>query len=413
MITKLASLSISKIGLEMVETQEIDVTMQVDVLLLDDECYQQDEFEQYKQANVGTKAILLYAKSTQRAEGFDAYIQKPFLPTELVKTLSEVCGIEALDEAKIEENAKEEVNEVKQDEELLDLGDLGLESDLGADLPDELNASVLDEKDIKEVKQLFVDADDKNEDFKEVIDLNQKEEVLNKDIEQELEMAENQQNQEEIELSQGDLEKSFGDLELDRVQNEDLEELERSDKIEDTETFEAAELPQEVDFDALLEKLQKSDDESKEITDSAVDNQVNWEVEGELEAQSPESNEVLQMEIGLESQESVESVESAPADISEDLEAGDLKTSEDLGEFDSLSLEAMSEALGEPITKEPNVASIVPKEEAKEAALPSNVQINSLDSLIGALQTLQTQSLKELLSGATINISIQFPKKED
>ena len=55
----------------------------------------------------------------------------------------------------------------------------------------------------------------------------------------------------------------------------------------------------------------------------------------------------------------------------------------------------------------------MPKEEAKEAALPSNVQINSLDSLIGALQTLQTQSLKELLSGATINISIQFPKKED
>ena len=73
----------------------------------------------------------------------------------------------------------------------------------------------------------------------------------------------------------------------------------------------------------------------------------------------------------------------------------------------------MSEALGEPIAKEPNIASIVPKEEAKEAALPSNVQINSLDSLIGALQTLQTQSLKELLSGATINISIQFPKKED
>ncbi|WP_233705092.1 hypothetical protein, partial [Helicobacter canadensis] len=108
-----------------------------------------------------------------------------------------------------------------------------------------------------------------------------------------------------------------------------------------------------------------------------------------------------------------ESGESAPADIQEDSKVEDLKASEDLGEFDSLSLEAMSEALGEPIAKEPNIAPIVPKEEVKEASLPSNVQINSLESLIGALQTLQTQSLKELLSGATINISIQFPKKED
>ena len=410
MITKLASLSISKIGLEMVETQEIDVTMQVDVLLLDDECYQQDEFEQYKQANSETKAILLYAKSTQRAEGFDAYIQKPFLPTELVKTLSEVCGIETLDEAKIEENTKEEIKEVKQDEELLDLGDLDLEADLETNSSDELNANVLDERDIEEVKQLFADADSKNEDFEEIIDLNQKEEVLNKDIGQELEIVENQQEQDGIELPQDDLEKSFEDLELDRAQNEDLEELEKSDKIENTETFETAELPQEANFDALLENLQKSDDESKEIADNAVNNQVNWEVEGELETQPLENNEIPQVDIGLESQESQES---APADISEYLEVEDLKETEDLGEFDSLSLEAMSEALGEPSVKEPNIASIVPKEEAKEVALPSNVQINSLDSLIGALQTLQTQSLKELLSGATINISIQFPKKED
>ncbi|MDE5603120.1 MAG: hypothetical protein K2I71_04275 [Helicobacter sp.] len=70
----------------------------------------------------------------------------------------------------------------------------------------------------------------------------------------------------------------------------------------------------------------------------------------------------------------------------------------------------MSEALGEPIAKEPNITPIV--SQPKEEPLP-NIQSNSLEGLITTLQTLQTQNLKELLSGAVINISIQFPKKDD
>ena len=73
-----------------------------------------------------------------------------------------------------------------------------------------------------------------------------------------------------------------------------------------------------------------------------------------------------------------------------------------------MNIEAISEALGEPIAKEPSVVPIIAAEK-----IQNNPQINSLESLISALQRLQTQSLKDLLSGATINISIQFPKKED
>ena len=45
-ITKLVSLSVSKINLDMVETQEIDSTLQADILLLDDEWYTKETYEQ-------------------------------------------------------------------------------------------------------------------------------------------------------------------------------------------------------------------------------------------------------------------------------------------------------------------------------------------------------------------------------
>ncbi|MCH5322315.1 MAG: hypothetical protein J1E31_01875 [Helicobacter sp.] len=83
-------------------------------------------------------------------------------------------------------------------------------------------------------------------------------------------------------------------------------------------------------------------------------------------------------------------------------------------DFDSLSIEGLSEALGEPIAKEPNQAPLVPKENQNN--ITQNIQANSLEGLIAALQSLQslqTQNLKELLNGATINITIQFPNKED
>ncbi|WP_233704050.1 hypothetical protein [Helicobacter mesocricetorum] len=89
--------------------------------------------------------------------------------------------------------------------------------------------------------------------------------------------------------------------------------------------------------------------------------------------------------------------------------ASDVDAIED--EFSALTLEGMSEALGEPIAKEPNATPIVSEPKGEESL--SNIQVNSLEGLITALQTLQTQALKEILSGAVINISIQFPKKDD
>lgn len=521
MITKLVSLSVAKIGLDMVETQELDSSLQADVLLLDDECYKQEELEQYRQANAGLKAILFYAKSTERIEGFDAYIQKPFLPTELVRILSEVCGVETFitaesTEAGIEGSAPQEASSGAESEEisLADLEDLGLELNM-QESPKSSSPKVLDENDIEEVKQLF--AEDKsgdkgeNKDFEAELgleqqgdsseefefELAQKDEVesekgdlasdfegdLSSDFEESLEADSLGDSQGGAQSELGgdltsDLAGALEDLELDAEQEGDLEGLEvdsmelaesteaadeavdstgaeelveSADEMEATETTETA---PEMDFEKLVGDLEDRLEENQEgaqegIKESVESGDLGMETEAEeikeedleeeapLPAQEESVGEELEGFAELESQESEESEESTSAmeefaAIQEQADTGaqanekeptqekgeveeksSIEEKEGLDEFDSLSLEAMSEALGEPIAKAPNATPIIPKEEPKEAVLPSNVQINSLESLIGALQTLQTQSLKELLSGATINISIQFPKKED
>ena len=90
------------------------------------------------------------------------------------------------------------------------------------------------------------------------------------------------------------------------------------------------------------------------------------------------------------------------------------KSNEMDDDFSALSIESMGEALGEPVSKDPIPAPIVTQDapKATETQLPSNIQANSIESLIGTLQALQAQNLKDLLSGATISINIQFPKKD-
>ena len=94
------------------------------------------------------------------------------------------------------------------------------------------------------------------------------------------------------------------------------------------------------------------------------------------------------------------------------MESTSMESTSTEDDFSALSVESMGEALGEPVTKAPIPTPIVSEPRIAESQLPNNIQANSLDSLIGALQTLQTKALKDLLDGATISINIQFPKKD-
>lgn len=599
-ISKLVALSVSKLGVEMEESPEIDLTLGAEIVLIDDECFEQELFDSYKSANPEAKFGLFYAKSTERLEGFNEYIQKPFLPTDLVKTLSKVSGITPIDNQQVHQKGDsddlemddvesldnlddeldlsgfddlqlddEESNAESSDgEEQLDFGaddameegieeagedanvplDFGAEEgieeattedgdaqlDFGADDSEEESAdlNVLDKGDVEEIKDLLSNEEalpepaEASSDLGEEMDLGSdssaSEDLDFGDLQAELDNIEVAEDSKEESLeSQGedfdvqleglggddikgnsadfaetggegeadlDLDLDFGnetkeveslenaesdlladaDLELPALDEEigeekaaeTTEEMEQ-DKGEESADSSASELDigELGDLESSSNDVSDSDSGDLDLSTDSADSLTDLPAEasesteddlgdladlGDLNLESQEetqeelekeSQELLDLDMGAESEmaqadevELENAEDSITEDLSKNLEAdltGDLDLPleeeskaepvalEGLDEFDSLSAEGMSEALGEPIAKAPNPAPIVPNASvAEDSALPSNIQANSLESLIGALQALQSQNLKDLLSGASISINIQFPKKD-
>ncbi len=499
----------------------------------------------YKSANPEAKFGLFYAKSTERLEGFNEYIQKPFLPTDLVKTLSKISGITPMDNQQDHQKGESNGLEIDDVESLgnlddeLDLSgfdDLQLDDeessaessegdaqlDFGADDSKEESSdlNVLDKGDVEEIKDLLSNEEalpestDTSSDLGEEMDLggdsSAGEDLDFSDLQAELDNIEVAEDSKEESLeSQGEdfdvqLEGLGGDdikgnsadfAETSEEGEADLDlDLDFDNETKEAESLENAESDLLADEDLGLPALDKEmgDEKAVETTEeiaqdmgeeSADSNASGLDI-GELGDLESSSNDVLDSDFGdldlstdsgdsladlpaeasesteedlgdlnLESQEQTQeeldldmgaeseiaaqtnetesenAEDSIAEDLSENLEADltgdlDLPLEEEsktepaalesgLDEFDSLSVEGMSEALGEPIAKAPNLTPIVPNASvAEDSTLPSNIQANSLESLIGALQALQSQNLKDLLSGASISINIQFPKKD-
>lgn len=574
MISKLVALSVSKLGIEMEESQAINLNKGAEIVLIDDECFDQELFDSYKTENSETKFGLFYAKSTERLEGFDEYIQKPFLPTDLVKTLSKISGITPVDSQQIHKDDDEELDlggvesldnledeldlsgfddlqlddeessmESGSGEEQLDFGaeegieeavenpdaplDFGAEEgieeaatesgeeqlDFGAeDLEEESqDLNVLDKGDVEEIKDLLSSEEESPKQDDALLDLDKEldmgsdssasedldfgdlqdglggiealgEETESQDEDVQLEGLDSEgitgnsadftesggeddfafddldtkepaEDLEATDLTQATPEEAESDMGLDNLTSEmdsentqDLGDL-NVDSLDSTSSddnalggigevanelgdsdFGALDLPSE-DLEATEEAETTSEDleslgDLGEMADSS-DLGLETSEEVALDTGETESQEIAEETLSeAESEESLEIPESLGEDLDltpqDDMNAEEVESlpeasalDSSLDEFDSLSEEGMSEALGEPITKAPNPAPIVPSTEAvADSTLPSNIQANSLESLIGALQALQSQNLKDLLSGATISINIQFPKKD-
>lgn len=559
-ISKLVALSVSKLGVEMEEAQEIDSSLSAQIVLIDDECFEKELFDTYKTANPETKFCLFYAKSTERLEGFDEYIQKPFLPTDLVKTLSKVSGITPMDHQHIhKESDNSEISELEGAESLdlddeldlssfddlqlddeepvadsnvggdeqLDFGaeegieeaaedpnaslDFGSEEgeesatenpdeqlDFGAedDSGEEQDLNVLDKSDVDEIKDLLSNEEetpkqaDESESLEKAIgDFEVKDDLDFSDLQAELDNIEVAEESKEEELESK--EENISPLEVENT------EVSEDSKVEDFD-FSLDEIGESIDdkleessesVENMVAEESKKDNEELDLTEAlglegSTQSEIGEEAEGlgetpseelkedsldldlsdnlpteetnevkedldslgglgeevdlndlsgeEAESQisldiglGDESQDAMQEESNLAEEESLKIPENIESENKEDLpldeeefNRGEVESQTpksdalNTDEFDALSLEGMSEALGEPIAKAPNPAPIVPNASVADSALPSNIQANSLESLITALQALQAQNLKDLLSGATISINIQFPKKD-
>lgn len=455
MITKLVKASSEKAGLELLEAEELDVNTQSDILVIDDDAFNLESFESYKANFNECKSIYIYTRDGEKKEGFDEYVQKPFLPTDFVVLLKQVGGIvdapeiaqndeindenlsddlgdlfqseeentasNILDEGDINEvknllDDTKETDATKEDDIDFDLDEIGLEegseksSTLEGDLADDFDAmGGSDEKDLLEdLGEFDLDDDEaqKESDKKgEQIDLENsiedtKEEVALEDTLKDLDTEKNTENIVDIELEEDE------SINEEAIKAQDLlgdmEEVELPQHSEESQSDEAKSQKmdsEKINGDDVASLIESSKDETQgDLSEMNLDSLDEKEVANALMEEYESAQESLQTQEDLKSE-----------DISKEdsnVESSTQEMAKDDIDFSALNLEDMSEALGEPIIKEPLATPMVP------ANATQTLQANSIEGLITALQTLQGQNLKDLLSGATINISIQFPNKD-
>ena len=452
MITKLVKASSEKAGLELLEAEELDVNAQSDILVIDDDAFNLESFESYKANFSECKSIYIYTRDGEKKEGFDEYVQKPFLPTDFVVLLKQVGGIvdapeiaqndeisdenlsddlgdlfqseeentasNILDEGDINEvknllDDTKETDATKEDDIDFDLDEIGLEEESGksstleGDLADDFDAmGGGDEKDLLEdLGEFDLDDDEaqKESDKKdEQIDLENttKEEVALEDTIKDLDTEKNTENIEDIELKEYESTNEEAIKAQDLL--EDMEEVELPQHSEESQSDEAKSQKmdsEKINGDDVASLIKNSKDEAQEnLSEINLDSLDEKEVANALMEEDEPAQESVQTQEDLKSKDISKedsNVESSAQEIAKD----------DI-DFSALNLEDMSEALGEPIIKEPLATPMVPTNATQ------TLQANSIEGLITALQTLQGQNLKDLLSGATINISIQFPNKD-
>ncbi len=93
-IERLAKLSSGKLGYELTNAKDISEVENASYgfVIVDSDLYGDGEFGVLKEKFPNAKYILITAKGAERPDGFDVYIEKPFLPTELVDIFSSLAA---------------------------------------------------------------------------------------------------------------------------------------------------------------------------------------------------------------------------------------------------------------------------------------------------------------------------------
>lgn len=178
-VEKLVKLSAQKVGLEVESVDSLDVagSSEYKWVLIDHDNLQNIAPEELKAKFLGSKIGLLYPKNSEKSAGFDLYIEKPFLPTELIDEFSSQMGD---GDAGGDELGSLDMELPDLDDGFADLpdslGDDFGDDTLGEDLSFEERGSVLDKEEVDKVKELLSD-DDLGEDLSEMPELSTDESV--------------------------------------------------------------------------------------------------------------------------------------------------------------------------------------------------------------------------------------------
>lgn len=427
-ISKLVALSASKIGVEIVESQEINMGIDANIVLLDDECYEPESFNAYKEANQDAKTALFYAKSTERIEGFDTYIQKPFLPTDLVKTLSEISGIEIVASHTPKAEIQSDIVEPNEDNNLEDLNlddkidfssldDLSLDDETPQDGDMQLDFGADDEEGIESAEnnnntestnniedmdaQLDFGADDALEEESQIENAQDTPQVLDKsDVDEIKDLLGDSTEGAESQEDTLDLDKELGALtdDLDSFDSKDSEGLDAIEEIDSTQEMENTNTqntqdstrqdPKEDDFEFSLDDLELDNDSNAQ--DSTLEPALEDSQSKEAESLEPTNeDDIGNMEIDL-----------SDFDLGEETEATN-ESAESLNSIEATEIPDTQETTNslEIDTLGDNIIEDTPDSQVDEK--PETLDSLDLSEDLGSLEDLELEKSKKNTEAST------------
>ncbi|GAA7126434.1 hypothetical protein HpBGD38_01130 [Helicobacter pylori] len=456
MITKLLESVSKKLELSVENFnhyQELSARLKEDpewVLIADDECLEKldqvDWLELKEIISQSKNSVCIYKKGNEAQpflEGFEMKIQKPFLPTEILKILQKKLGSNASElEPSQNLDPTQEVLETNWDE-LENLGDLEAlvqeepnnEEQLLPTLNDQEEKEEIKEEEKEEIKEEEKEEvkEEEKEEVKEEIKETPKEEEKPKDDEmQEGEALKDEEVSKELE-TQGEIKEETQEeqtKEQDPVKEqepvkEETQEIkeEKQEKTQDSPSAQELEAMQE-----LVKEIQENSNgqENKEETQEKTETpqEIPQDVEIPQEsAETPQEKEMQELEIPKE-----ETQENAETPQEKETQEDHYESIEDIPE--PVMAKAMGEELpflNESVAKIPNnendtetpkesvIKTPQEKEESTETPKESDKTSSPLElrlNLQDLLKNLNQESLKNLLENKTLSIKITLEDKK-
>ncbi|GAA7905190.1 chemotaxis regulatory protein ChePep [Helicobacter pylori] len=440
MITKLLESVSKKLELPMENFnhyQELSTRLKEEpewILIADDECLEKldqvDWLELKETISQNKNSVCMYKKGNEAQpflEGFEMKIQKPFLPTEILKILQKKLGSNASElEPSQNLDPTQEVLETNWDE-LENLGDL--------------EALAQEEPNNEEQLLPTLNNQEEKEEVKEEIKETPKEEEKPKDDEmQEGEALKDEEVSKELE-TQGEIKEETQEeqtKEQEPIKEETQENKEKKqEKTQDSPSAQELEAMQE-----LVKEIQENSngqenkEETQEKTETPQETPQDVEIPQES-AETPQEKEMQELEIPKEeTQESVETPQNTETPQNVEIpKTQDKETQEDHYEsIEDIPEPVMAKAMGEElpflneaVAKIPNnenetetpkesvIKTPQEKEESTETPKESDKTSSPLElrlNLQDLLKSLNQESLKSLLENKTLSIKITLEDKK-
>ncbi len=473
MITKLLESVSKKLELPMENFnhyQELSTRLKEEpewVLIADDECLEKldqvDWLELKETISQNKNGVCMYKKGNEAQpflEGFEMKIQKPFLPTEVLKILQKKLGSNASElEPSQNLDPTQEVLETNWDE-LKNLGDLEALAKEEPNNEEQLLPTLNTQEEKQEVKET-PQKEEKPKDDETQESETPKDEEVSKELEtqEKLEIPKEETQEEQVkeqepikeetqeikEEKQEETQDSPSTQELEAMQ-ELVKEIQENSNENKKETQESTETPQDVENQA--QEIQDKEIQDKEIQDKEIQDK---EIQETQEIQDKEIQETQEIQENTETPQDVEIPQSQEKETPQDVEIPQSqeketpqeetreiaetpqeketpKTQEDHYEsIEDIPEPVMAKAMGEELPflnesvakisnnendtetpKESDIKTPQEKEESDKTSSPLELRLNLQD----LLKSLNQESLKSLLENKTLSIKITLEDKK-